>query len=141
MADVLVCHELYWRTGTYANHNNKYTGIVSFAFNPYRAKENTQDNIETLPLRYALEQNYPNPFNPYTTIKYEIPHDGRVNIDVFNILGQKVTTLVDENKIAGHHTILWNGLNSAGRAVASGVYFYRLKSRDYSDIKKMTMLK
>ena len=120
---------------------NKYTGIVSFAFNPYRAKENTQDNIETLPLRYALEQNYPNPFNPYTTIKYEIPHDGRVKIDVFNILGQKVTTLVDENKIAGRHTVLWNGLNSAGRAVASGVYFYRLKSKEYICIKKMTMLK
>ncbi len=78
------------------------------------------------PARLHLGQNYPNPFNPSTIIPYQLPAPVRVRLEVFNILGQRVTTLVDGPRPAGFHTATWNGTDAAGRGVASGVYLYRL---------------
>ena len=81
-----------------------------------------------LPQKWTLGQNYPNPFNPSTLIPYHVPTAARVRLEVFNVLGQRVATLVDEERLAGVHTAAWNATDAAGRAVGSGVYFYRLSS-------------
>jgi hypothetical protein len=88
-----------------------------------------------------LQANYPNPFNANTTIKYSLPNDGKVNIAVYNILGQRVITLVDAVKSAGYHTVIWNGKNASGNSIASGVYFYMIKFENQTQIKRMTLLK
>ena len=99
------------------------------------------DNL--LPDQFALEQNYPNPFNPGTTIIYHIaPGDPvRTNLAIFNVLGQKVATLVDEVQGPGSYTVSWEGMDEQGSQVASGVYFYRLVHGDKIDARKMMLLK
>ena len=79
-----------------------------------------------LPARRYLGQNYPNPFNPSTLIPYQLPAPARVRLEVFNILGQRVATLVDGQRPAGFHTATWDATDASGRGVASGVYLYRL---------------
>ncbi len=81
-----------------------------------------------IPRNYALAQNYPNPFNPVTNITYEIPTAGNVNLVVYNLLGQKVTTLFSGNRSIGRYTAIWSGTTEAGMKVASGIYFYRLEA-------------
>ncbi len=101
-----------------------------------------------LPQNFELYQNYPNPFNPATNISYTLRSTGgiggapaRTNLAVYNVLGQRVKTLVDEVQIPGTHVVSWNGTDRFGRRVASGVYFYRLKRGDDSETKKMVLLK
>lgn len=94
-----------------------------------------------LPTEYALDQNYPNPFNPSTEIGMALPFDSDVELSVFNVLGQKVATLVDGHMPAGYHTVTWNGTGSDGSSVASGIYFYRITSEQFTTSKKMMLLK
>jgi len=94
-----------------------------------------------LPTSYALEQNYPNPFNPITFINYQLPEAANVKIVIYNVLGQNVATLVDQNMNAGYHNISWSGLNYAGTSVSSGVYLYRIESENFTDVKKLMFLK
>ncbi|MBD3402205.1 T9SS type A sorting domain-containing protein [candidate division GN15 bacterium] len=101
----------------------------------------TGDTDSELPTEYALSQNYPNPFNPTTQISFSLPTPGNVSLEVYNVLGQKVTTLVDGNMGAGNHVVEWDGKNSAGVGVSSGVYFYRIATDNFVDTKKMMMLK
>jgi hypothetical protein len=89
-----------------------------------------------LPKEFALSQNFPNPFNPSTTIKYDLPLDTRVSLKVFNILGQEVATLVNEEQKAGYRSAEWNAGN-----VASGVYFYRLEAGHFTQVRKMLLTK
>jgi predicted CXXCH cytochrome family protein len=95
----------------------------------------------TVPQSYTLDQNYPNPFNPTTTIKYTIPKEGNVKIQVFDITGRLVTTLVNANEATGTYSVTWNGRNSGGQAVSSGIYLYRLEANEFVSVKKMVMLK
>jgi hypothetical protein len=89
-----------------------------------------------------LDQNYPNPFNPTTTIKYQIKDAGHVSLKIYNVAGQLVRTLVDEQVKAGEiQDIQWRGLNDAGQPVSSGVYFYKLISTNFTQTKKMVLLK
>lgn len=99
------------------------------------------DEWTVLPLKFSLDQNYPNPFNPSTVIKYTLAHRADVELTIFNILGQSVRTLVNENLAAGDHTVVWNGLNEQGEKVSSGIYFYRIKTDDYVQSRKMILLK
>ena len=85
---------------------------------------------------YRLEQNYPNPFNPVTNITYTLQKQSLVQLDVYNTLGQKVSTLVNTRQIPGEHTIQFNGNN-----LASGIYFYHLKAGDFNQVKKMILMK
>jgi hypothetical protein len=94
-----------------------------------------------LPHSFALSQNYPNPFNPFTTIEYSLPERSRVKIDVFNILGQKVRSLVDSEKSAGFYKITWDGTTTAGMPAASGIYLYRFQAGDYVETKMMLLMK
>jgi hypothetical protein len=94
-----------------------------------------------IPAQYSLTQNYPNPFNSSTAIEYFVPQLVHVHLVVYNILGQEVVTLEDEMRLSGEHTVLWNGVNSHGRPVSTGVYFYRIKASDFVETKKMLLLK
>ena len=93
-----------------------------------------------IPLDYSLYENYPNPFNPLTTISYSLKEARHTRLDIFNMLGQRLRTLVNKEQAAGFHTVQWNGRNSHGEQVSSGVYFYRLQSGDFSQVKRMTLL-
>ena len=94
-----------------------------------------------VPTSYSLGQNFPNPFNPSTTMAYSLKTAGHVRLDIFNILGQNVCTLVDEYQDANNYTKLWDGRDDNGNVVASGIYMYRIKSGDFTDIKKMVLMK
>jgi len=95
----------------------------------------------SLPLAFRLDQNYPNPFNPATRITYQLPERGRVELTIYNVVGQAVRKLVDSYQDAGRHSILWYGRDDLGRSVSSGVYFYRLKYGKHEAMKKMVLLK
>ncbi len=90
----------------------------------------------SIPLEYSLEQNYPNPFNPTTTIRYQIPKDGLVTLKVYDILGAEVSTLINEEMVAGKYEV-----NFDAGALASGVYIYRLNVNDFVNVKKMVLVK
>ncbi len=94
-----------------------------------------------VPTVYQLDQNYPNPFNPSTTIKFTVPVAGKVTLTVYNVVGQKIATLINGNVTAGSHTRVWNGKDSAGNQVASGVYFYKLTAEKFSATEKMILMK
>ena len=95
---------------------------------------------DALPRRFGLFQNYPNPFNPATIIPYQLPAPAHVRLEVFNLLGQRVATLVDEEQKAGLHTAAWNGTDAAGRPVAAGLYLYRLSGSRISGTRRMVLL-
>ena len=94
-----------------------------------------------LPDEYELGQNYPNPFNPSTTIHYSLPRTSDIVLEVINALGQKVRTLVDKNQPAGEYSVVWDGTGENGNRVASGIYFYRLRTGDRTKTRKMLLLK
>jgi hypothetical protein len=94
-----------------------------------------------LPTEYHLAQNYPNPFNPTTTIELSLPRSGHVEVEVFNILGRRVSRLIDRELPAGTHRIIFDGRGDDGSALATGVYFYRITSGDFRDSKKMLLVK
>jgi hypothetical protein len=91
-----------------------------------------EDKAEVVPTQYALHQNYPNPFNPSTTIKYDLKAKTDVKLTIYNILGQKVRTLVNMNQSAGFKHVVWDGLNEFGEQVSTGVYIYRIEAGDPS---------
>ncbi len=97
---------------------------------------------------YQLYQNYPNPFNPNTSISYQLPTKSFVKLKIFNILGQEIITLIDELQDEGHKSVIWNGRNKSGNAIASGVYFYKIDALSVNDpnntfvqVRKMILLK
>ena len=100
-----------------------------------------QNQPGTLPKSFALSQNFPNPFNASTRIDYALANSGRVSLEIYNLLGQKVRTLVSEYQAPGYKTVIWDGKNEAGQILASGVYFYRLKTPASSFTRKMALLR
>jgi len=101
----------------------------------------SESDIVDKPAVNALLANYPNPFNPTTTIAFELARQGAVSIDIYNIKGQKVKTLVSGVYGSGAHKAVWNGLDEAGRVVSSGLYFYRMQTEGYISVKKMLLMK
>ena len=102
------------------------------------------EGTDGLPIDFRLAQNFPNPFNPSTVINYTIPqalNSLQVNLEIFNLLGQKVKTLVDAKQVAGEHSIQWNGKNESGNLVTSGVYLYRLKAESFVEMRKMMYIR
>ncbi len=94
-----------------------------------------------LPETFELSQNYPNPFNPATTIEYALPRQAHVLLNVYNSLGRRVATLIDADRPAGVHRVVWDASDDAGSRVASGVYFYRLIAGEKIESRKMILLK
>ena len=122
--------------------------VVLYRLDNPRARVTTitdENGAFSLPLRdlarpNALLQNHPNPFNPSTLIPFEISEGGHVRLDVFNILGQRVVTLIDEERPAGFHRVQWDGTDAVGRGVSAGVYIYRLSTADWRDARKLMLL-
>lgn len=127
------------------------TGILDYTFGDYKIEPRNDNDVVRIitavdetpaaPLTYQLHQNYPNPFNPETAISYSLAKNSTVTLTVFNVMGQKIRTLIDTEQPAGRYTARWNGLNNRGLKVASGVYFYRIQAGDFSRIHKMLLLK
>jgi len=96
---------------------------------------------------YALFQNYPNPFGSGTTIRYQLPKTGKVTIGIYNLLGERIATLVDEQQKAGHYNAYWNGKDDRGNRIASGIYFCRMDVRtesgkcDFAGTRKLVMFR
>ena len=129
----------YWRVRP---HNDNGWGPYSEIF------EFTVDiasSIDTrsgaIPSEYKLYQNHPNPFNASTRITFQVPHNSRVKIEVFNITGALAATLVDSEYAAGQHAIVWQGIDDRGEALASGVYLYKLSAGDVTSVKRLILLK
>ena len=103
--------------------------------------EVTPNNNEETTMVNVSMSNYPNPFNPETTISYSLDKNAQVTISVYNVLGQKVKTLVNDNRVSGTHSVVWNGTDSNNNKVSSGIYFYKLTSGTVSDTNKMILMK
>ena len=97
--------------------------------------------VRLVPAEFALSQNYPNPFNPETTISYDLAEGSEVRLEVYNVMGQLVNTLVSEAQAAGRYRMRWSGQDAFGRQVASGVYFYRLQTEGFKAVRKLMLLK
>ena len=115
----------------------QYAGGISF-FDPSGVSSTGGDN---LPIKFDLNQNYPNPFNPVTKINFDLPQRAHTTLTVFNVLGQSVATLVNEDLAADRYQVEWNGTTDGGSKVASGIYFYRLTADEKVMTKKMMLLK
>lgn len=107
-----------------------------------------QNTPEQIPVTFKLGQNYPNPFNPLTTIPFTVigsqfivHRPGHTSLVIYNILGQKVRTLVDEEKSPGNYQVIWDGKDQRGNEVSSGIYFYQLKAGNYKETRKMSLLR
>jgi hypothetical protein len=100
-----------------------------------------RDFQEPQPEHFSLSQNYPNPFNPETEISYALPTDCHVKLSIYNIAGRKVKTLIDQRQTAGYKTVYWNGKDDKGKEIATGVYFYRIQAGDFSQSRKMVLLR
>ncbi|MGB8656706.1 MAG: M6 family metalloprotease domain-containing protein [Candidatus Zixiibacteriota bacterium] len=96
---------------------------------------------EGAPSDYELKQNYPNPFNPTTQISYSLPRDGQVKLEIFNVIGQKIRTLVDQVQKRGDHAVTWDGDNDQGYPVSNGIYFDQLSAGNVRETNKMVLLK
>ena len=99
------------------------------------------ESFVEIPSGFALFQNYPNPFNPVTHIAYDLPGDSRVELSIYNLLGQKIRTLVNRDMSGGHHVAVWDGNDDLGSPVSTGIYFYRIRADDFKESRKMILLK
>lgn len=125
-------YHLYYITAIYTNGESVASNFVYTS---------TSEDNGTLPKSTTLFANYPNPFNPSTTIAFDLAKDQNVCLEIYNLKGQKVKTLVNEYKKAGTYHLLWNGKNDSNTNVGSGIYFYRIKSGNYTSTGKMILMK
>ena len=101
---------------------------------------NKNVNLDT-PIKFNLQNNFPNPFYPLTTIRYDLPEDGLVNITIYDVMGKTVKYLVNSQKNAGYKSIQWNATNNKGAPVSAGLYLYTIEAGQYRQTKKMVLLK
>jgi len=98
-------------------------------------------HISHYPVKYELKNCYPNPFNPVTTLRYDLPQDGLVNITIYDMMGRKVKTLVNDSQTAGYKSIRWNATNDRNESVSAGLYLYTIQAEEFRQTKKMVLLK
>jgi len=123
-----------------------YKNILGLAFEETGVTAVEDDVNGTVPMEFSLSQNYPNPFNPTTTIQFSLPVNSDVKLVVYNMLGQEVATLLNEQRSTGTHNIIWNSSNTNGVNLSSGIYFYKLNAvanngKEFQQIRKMVLLK
>lgn len=137
-------------TGSAQNHSAVITVSDSLADGSPKSiqigylEDNTvavEDLTEMIPTSFALYPNFPNPFNPETTIRFDLPEQAQIRIDLFNLRGRRVKTLVNSRVQAGAHRIVWRGDSDDGRSLSSGIYFYRMVTNKYSRYRKLMLLK
>jgi hypothetical protein len=118
-----------------------FSALSGLSFFPGIISSVNDDISEINPNTYELFQNYPNPFNPTTTISYYLPTKDKVVLTIYNILGEEILKLVNNDETPGAKSVVWNGKDRFGRQVSTGVYIYRLEAGDYVRSKKMILLK
>ncbi|MCL2064847.1 MAG: T9SS type A sorting domain-containing protein [Candidatus Cloacimonetes bacterium] len=124
------------------NTNNIYIAPGATYNGPDASPQPAIEDEENLPVVYNYELwNFPNPFNPDTNIAFSMASSGHVNIEIYNIRGQKVLSLVNEFYEMGRHVVVWNGRDENGRNVGSGVYLYRMRTDEFTETKRMVLLK
>ena len=156
------CHAISW--GTIANTSLISDTIVEFRAYPEALNCQNQPeyciNGDTLtfevpivvqvisaepepftPEEFSLRQNYPNPFNPVTTLRYDLPENGHVNITIYDMLGREVKTLINQTQDAGFKSVIWDATNDYGKPVSAGIYLYQIQAGEYISTKKMVLLK
>ena len=128
--------------------NNQFCSPFPYCLEGFIGSQDTSNcvqmknlNFETVPIKYALSQNYPNPFNPITSLQYDLPNNGLVNITIYDMMGRTVKTLVNSSQTAGYHSLRWDTTNNQGEPVSAGVYLYKIQAGDFSQTKKMILLK
>ena len=138
------------KTNSYIDHNVKVGTHYKYLlgaideegeerfFGPFEIIFEAQAEI---PNTFVLNQNYPNPFNPITEIVYHLPYKCEVNLRIYNVLGQLVKTLVNEEQETGKYKMQWDGTDEIGKVLSSGIYFYRLEAGDFNQVKRMILLK
>ena len=124
---------------TYIKHESDRAMRLVVGSNDFIA--NNTDGIPVIPLESSLDQNFPNPFNPTTTIGYTLGHSSHVVLTVFNLVGQKVRTLFEGIQRIGTYSAVWDGTDDRGGKCASGVYFYRIQTEQFSAVRKLVLLK
>jgi hypothetical protein len=115
-----------------------FAGNESLAASPENV---TGEDVPAAPKVFALHQNIPNPFNPTTRFMFDLPHPVNVRLSVYNVKGELVATLLDRHMSSGRKEIAWTARDSRGRAISSGVYFYRLVAGDFVRTRKMVLLR
>jgi hypothetical protein len=99
------------------------------------------NDIDLVPETFALHANYPNPFNPTTTISYDLPEQALVTLDIYDILGKQIKTLVNQSQDVGYKIVVWDGTDNLGRQVSAGVYLYQIQAGEFTQTRKMLLLK
>jgi hypothetical protein len=124
-----------------ATYQIGFDNVVEVAIPPIGPVTAVNESPSGIPALFAMMQNYPNPFNPSTTIEYQLPSRGNVQINIYNSLGQVVRSLVNEQREAGSHFVVWDGRDNEGNAVSTGAYFYQVQVGEFVQAKRMLMLK
>ena len=146
---IVVIPELNLVIGTHSfltdvpnNHVNVLAGIIYNQIVPLFDEVVGVEPISLkIPLEYSLFSNYPNPFNPITSLHYDLPEDGLVNITVYDMMGRIVKTLVNSSQTAGYKSIKWNATNDRNEPVSAGLYLYTIQAGEFRQTKKMVLLK
>lgn len=142
-SDTLMVHYTHIFNNVSSEIKVIYNGVIPVEI-PFEASfdpVSVSENSSVVPEKYELRQNFPNPFNPSTTIAFDLPKSGFTRLSVYNIQGQLVKELVNSNLDADYHKVSWDGTDSAGRKVSSGIYLYKLQSGNFVQTNKMIMLK
>ncbi len=124
----------YAVSGMYSNSAESYLSEIVYA-------DFSDGSNPVIPLITELKGNFPNPFNPITEIKFSLAKDSEVTLEIFNIKGQNIRTLVHENLPTGEHIVSWDGKSDTGQPSGSGVYFYRFRADNINQLRKMILLK
>ncbi len=140
-ADVSDYAPHWWGTQWCDTNFEKYYLYREVILSPETSVGVAESGSAPVPSRFELSQNYPNPFNPVTTIRYSLAKGTRVKLEVFDLLGKKIVTLVDGHRAAGWHQVTWDGRAENGNPVPSGVYFYKLTTAGRSEVRKMMLLR
>jgi len=126
----------FYRVSSYSTDWSEYSETIALVL------ENLDiSNGNNMPLSYKIHQNHPNPFNPVTTIRYDLPEDGLVNITIYDMMGRQISTLVSGQQTAGYNIVQWNATNTFGEAVSAGLYLYTIHAGEFTQTKKMVLLK
>ena len=107
----------------------------------FQVEELSNETVDLVPKIFALHQNYPNPFNPVTSLRYDLPEDGLVNITIYDMMGRIVKTLLNSSQTAGYKSIQWNATNDRNESVSAGLYLYTIQAGEFRQTKKMVLLK
>jgi len=132
---LILTEAVWYRTDGMIEKEN-ILSAVSIGTDAAAGNQHTQ-----LPVSTRLEQNHPNPFNSSTTVRYQVAESGLVQLDIFNLAGQKIRSLVSAQQEAGIYRVSWDGTDSQGAAVSTGIYLTRLQISDFAEIKKMLLLR